>query len=140
MTLINKVIVTQLSLLSALAFTSCNKAQIDEVKNTKQNLPVLSFKETSFNFGKIQSGDTVAHIFKFTNTGKSPLVINDISASCGCTAAEWPKYPIAPNQAAQIKITFSKRHDPGFHQKTAIIKANTEDPYTVLRIQAIIES
>jgi Fe-S cluster assembly iron-binding protein IscA len=37
----------------------------------------VQFAETEFDFGKMKQGDQVEHIFKFTNTGNEPLIIED---------------------------------------------------------------
>lgn len=101
---------------------------------------VFNFKENLFDFGIINNGDTVTHNFPFSNTGKVPLIINDISTSCGCTIVEFSKKPIATNGHGVITVQFSKHHDPGLHIKQIIIKANTADPYTVLHIRAVTKS
>jgi hypothetical protein len=49
----------------------------------------LVAKETSFDFGRIPQGKPVTHNFVITNTGKDPLVIENVQASCGCTTPEF---------------------------------------------------
>ena len=56
--------------------------------DTGDELPVLTFKETTHDFGKVIQGEIVSYAFHFRNTGKSDLVIADVSASCGCTATK----------------------------------------------------
>lgn len=51
----------------------------------------LVMKEESFDFGKIPQGKPVTHIFEVSNSGKTPLKINNVQASCGCTTPEWEK-------------------------------------------------
>src|ERR1700761_4480072 len=51
-------------------------------------LTKLEFLESSYDFGKIDEGKKVEHIFKFKNTGENPLVLQDARASCGCTIPE----------------------------------------------------
>ena len=48
--------------------------------------PVIKFDQESFDFGDIQEKDgKVSCVFKYQNTGKTHLVINNVQASCGCT-------------------------------------------------------
>ena len=89
------------------------------------NLPVMKFDEQSFDFGKITQGDSVMHRFKFTNTGKLPLIVKDAIASCGCTVPEWPKDPIQPGDDGEIKVTFHSVHKSGLQDKLITITANT---------------
>jgi hypothetical protein len=63
-----------------------------------ENAPVMKFEKETRDFGKIKVGDKVTYDFKFTNTGKTPLIITDAVATCGCTKPEWPKTPIKPRR------------------------------------------
>jgi hypothetical protein len=98
-------------------------------------LPKIHFYETEFDFGnKIMEGEIVQHIFKFKNTGKSPLIIRTTQTSCGCTASEFSKEPVAPNADGTIKVTFNSTGKPGDFQKTISVIANTIPNETKLLI------
>jgi hypothetical protein len=73
-----------------------------ETEAPNPNAPVMTFEETEHNFGDIQPGAVVKHTFAFTNTGKSPLLIENATASCGCTTPNWTKEPIAPSKYSLI--------------------------------------
>jgi len=91
-----------------------------------ENAPVMKFEKESHDFGKMPVGDKVSYDFKFTNTGKSPLIITDGYASCGCTKPEWPKTPIKPGESGIIHVTFnSQGKSPGLQDKLITITANT---------------
>lgn len=115
-------------------FISC----VQNPKTHQINYGTLKFDKWFHDFGKIKSGDTVFHTFSFVNKGSRPVIIYDISASCGCTIPEWTQAPVLPDERGFVKVQFTKRHDPGVHIKHLIIKANTKDPYTVLKISATI--
>ncbi|MCP2042862.1 DUF1573 domain-containing protein [Pontibacter sp. HSC-36F09] len=91
-----------------------------------ENMAVMSFATTEYDFGTIKEGDIVEHTFKFTNTGKSPLVIESASASCGCTAPDWTKTPVAPGEEGEVKVRFDSRNKPGQQSPTVTVRANTE--------------
>jgi hypothetical protein len=121
---------------SATAETTAAVAQPQQVDNpnvvatghtaSAENAAVMSFQETEYDFGTIKEGEVVEHIFKFTNTGKTPLVIESASASCGCTAPDWTKAPVAPGEQGQVKVRFDSRNKPGQQSPTVTIRANTE--------------
>ena len=67
----------------------------------------LVLKETEHDFSMIPQGKPVYYSFLITNTGKSPLKLDDVHASCGCTTPEWSRDPIAPGQSAQIKVGYN---------------------------------
>lgn len=98
--------------------------------------PKFEFTEDNFDFGTIQEGDIVSHIFSFTNTGEAPLIISNASASCGCTVPQWPKDPIPVGGTGEIKVQFNSRNKPGVQNKTVTITANTFPKLTRLRIKA----
>jgi hypothetical protein len=88
--------------------------------------PVMKFEKETHDFGKMAVGDKVSYDFKFTNAGKSPLIITDGYASCGCTKPEWPKTPIKPGESGVIHVTFnSAGKTPGLQDKLITLTANT---------------
>ena len=95
---------------------------------------VMKFDQDSFSFGKIVQGDSVVHQFKFTNTGKSPLIITDATATCGCTKPEWPKEPIQPNAQGSIKVTFHSVGKSGLQDKMITITGNTAPAQTMVHL------
>lgn len=105
-------------------------------KQGLDQLPKFEFKDTIHDFGTVIKGEKVSYGFKFTNVGKSDLVIAKVSASCGCTAASYPTNPIKPGEKAVIKILFNSEGREGFQNKSAQIVANTQPNITNLRIKA----
>ncbi|MEO6524313.1 MAG: DUF1573 domain-containing protein [Mucilaginibacter sp.] len=87
--------------------------------------PILKFDKDSYNFGKIKQGDKVSYDFKFTNTGKTPLIISNAVASCGCTTPEWPKEPVKPGDSGVIKVTFNSTGKSGLQDKLITVTSNT---------------
>lgn len=100
------------------------------------SLPVFQFNEEEHDFGKLTEGEKVTYTFKFTNTGKSDLVISNASASCGCTVAEYPKTPVKPGATDGIEVTFNTEGKKGMQHKTITIVANTQPSTKVLTIKA----
>lgn len=99
----------------------------------KQNTK-MEFEESEFNFGTIDQGAMVTHVFKFRNTGEHPLVISDARADCGCTVPNWPKEPIMPGKESQIEVKFNSAGKQGDVSKTVTILANTDPSDTKIHI------
>lgn len=97
-------------------------------------LTSISFAETTFDFGDIDDGELVSHIYKFTNTGSEPLVIKDAKGSCGCTVPKWPKTPIPPGETGEIQVEFNSKGKTGKQSKRVTITANTDPAQTFLTI------
>lgn len=97
--------------------------------------PVIQFSRTTHDFGTIQEADGKATtIYEFTNTGNAPLVITQVSASCGCTSPEWTKTPIEPGQKGAITATYNPAGRPGKFRKTITVSSNASVPTTRLVI------
>lgn len=98
-------------------------------------MPQISFVDTVHDFGALREGEQAVHEFRFTNTGKAPLLVAGTQTSCGCTASDYPKEPIAPGGSAAIKVKFDSKGRPGIQEKTITVSTNA--PYTpVLQIKA----
>ncbi len=89
-----------------------------------EDAAVITFKQDHYDFGKITEGEKVSYDFKFTNTGKSPLIISDATATCGCTTPEYPKTPIEPGKSGDIKVTFNSEGKEGMQRKVITITSN----------------
>ena len=99
----------------------------------------ITFKEISYNFGTIkESKGPVTHKFEFTNTGNKPLILTNVTASCGCTRPEYPTKPIKPGKKGKIKVTFSPVGRAGAFKKTIKVKTNGREPRSVLQIEGTI--
>jgi hypothetical protein len=113
-----------------------NVEEASQRKDSKSDLPELSFKTKEYDFGTINEGDIVETTFDFENTGNSNLLIIDAKGSCGCTVPDYPKnIPIAPGEKASIKVKFDSSNKPGNQMKTVTLTTNTERGRDLLRIR-----
>ncbi|MGO4288081.1 DUF1573 domain-containing protein [Chitinophaga sp. RAB17] len=110
--------------------TAAGAAGSGQVKEDGQS-SALTFEEKVHNFGEIAAGEKVEYSFKFTNTGTSPLLIEDAISSCGCTVPEWPKEPIKPGQSGYMKVIFDSHGKSGYTEKEISVKINNKDGYVV---------
>ncbi|GAA3937289.1 DUF1573 domain-containing protein [Hymenobacter algoricola] len=111
-----------------------------ETEAPNPNAPVMTFTENEFNFGDIKPGTVVKHTFSFTNTGKSPLLIENATASCGCTTPNWTKEPIAPGAKGTIDVQFDSQGKTGLQNKEVAVRANTQPNITQIVIKANVLS
>lgn len=110
-----------------------------DTKKMESTPTSIEFAEKEFDFGKINSGEMVSHVFTFKNTGNAPLIILDAKASCGCTVPQWTKEPVAPGQTGEIEVKYNGSGSGQVH-KTVTVTANTEPKETVLEIKADVRS
>lgn len=112
-----------------------NTASAENPTEENKNATEITFEKNIYDFGTIKEGDLVNYKFKFTNTGKNPLLITNASASCGCTVPNWSKEPIAPGKTGEIDVTFNSEGKPNHAEKTVTVVANTIPTNTMLLIK-----
>jgi len=101
------------------------------------NMTSMTFNELSHEFGTVKEDTKHLYNFVVTNTGKKPLFIQDVKASCGCTTPKKPEKAIAPGKSDIIAVEFHpKAGQLGRQDKTVTVMANTEPNMVVLKIGA----
>lgn len=96
----------------------------------------LKLKEGEHDFGQIPQGKPVYYSFEIINTGKTPLKLDNVQASCGCTTPEWSRDEIAPGAVAKIKVGYNAAAE-GFFTKTITITYNNSQT-KVLQIKGTV--
>jgi hypothetical protein len=134
--------------IASLVLTSCKKEnaalRIDEAAAKKAELAhadagkmaAIKWENADHDFGTINEGDKVEHVYKFTNTGTADLVISNVKASCGCTVPSYTEAPVKPGQSGEVKATFDSTGKPGAQQKTITVTLNTEKGTEMLNFKA----
>ena len=96
--------------------------------------PVITFSEASHDFGDIKQGDKVEHTFAFKNTGTEPLILSNVLTTCGCTATNWPRDPIAPGKSGEITVKFNSAGKMGKQNKVVTIVSNATNSQERVKI------
>ena len=148
--MINKVgiLITVILILSACELTDKRKNDIDSSiinvpasasGTNEEAVPVLVFENSNYDFGQISQGEKVTYTYRFTNTGKSDLIIAKVEGSCGCTVMKgWPKHPIKPGGKGKIDVIFDSAGRRGKQNKSISVVANTLPSTTVLKLEGEI--
>jgi hypothetical protein len=64
--------------------------------------------------------------FVFKNEGTTPIVISNVSSTCGCTVPSWPKEPVAPGKKGAITVVYNTKI-PGSFNKTVVVYSNANN-------------
>lgn len=99
-----------------------------------QNDTTIVFDRMEFDYGDIETGSEGVCVFNFTNTGKEPLMLTNVSASCGCTVPSWTRDPIKPGEKGEIKVKYNTGIMGPFN-KSITVNSNGKPSYYVLRIK-----
>lgn len=129
--------VSLLLCVSTLALAQEEKVAPDNSNNP--NAPEITFEEEVHDFGTLPYSGNGVIDFKFTNTGKEPLVISNARGSCGCTVPKWPKEPVMKGQSAVINVSYDTKRNGPF-TKTVTINSNAKTATKVITIKGNVLS
>jgi hypothetical protein len=103
------------------------EAQKDYLLRDSANFTSIQWIDSTFqDLGTVKEGPEVNISFKFKNTGDKNLIIQNVTASCGCTIVEKPQQPFQPGETGSIKAKFTTQGHTGTNNKSIYVTANTK--------------
>jgi len=116
-----------------------NKASTDvttsDSAQTFKDSTTVQIIDSVYNFGKITDGEKVEYSFRFKNTGKTPLIVTNATASCGCTVPEKPEAPVMPGETGFIKVAFNSQGRVGDTHKEVNVTSNAFPAFPPLEMR-----
>ena len=92
--------------------------------------PKATFDKQEHEFGIVLWKHPVTATFQVKNDGDKPLVISNVTTSCGCTVANWTQTPIAPGETGTVSSTFDAKALGHFHKSVGVYcNAETKPVY-----------
>jgi hypothetical protein len=98
---------------------------------------LILWKSESIDVGQIPQNTPKPIVFEFKNTGKTAVIVTNVQGSCGCTATDYTKTPIAPGKSGTVTATFNAANPGGF-TKTVSVTTNAETAVKVLTIKGTV--
>lgn len=98
--------------------------------------PKAEFLSQTVDFGTVIEGTVCKYTFKFRNTGNRPLIISNVSVTCGCTVPRWSPQPVPAGDTSSIFIEFNTFNKMGLVEKGVNLTTNQPDPMIGLIIIA----
>lgn len=105
---------------AALIFTNAVSAQQDQ--------KTIKFPDLVHNFGKIKQGVPATFDFEFTNISGKPVVIEQASATCGCTTPKWPQTPVMAGKKEKINVGYNAAGIGSFTKDITVKVAGVDTP------------
>jgi hypothetical protein len=102
------------------------------------NVAKIHFVTPTHDFGEVDEGALVTHVFRFVNTGEAPLLISSARSTCGCTVPDWPRQPIAHGEEGAIEVRFNTAGKPNRQHKPITIVANTYPATTQIYLTGFV--
>src|SRR5690606_26641838 len=103
------------------------------------NSPIVSAENDTHDFGTVKEGEKVSHQYVFTNTGKTPLIISSVRASCGCTTPDYSKQPIKPGEQGKVEVVFDSNNQPGMQHKVITMTSNANPSQTIFHLKGEVK-
>lgn len=94
------------------------------IEKTDTPQTTISISEVDIDMGEFDWNKKQEREITISNTGNVPLVINDVTTSCGCTTVEYAKEPIMPKKNGILKVIYQADHAEHFN-KTISVHCNT---------------
>lgn len=103
-----------------------SKEEIEKAKNDSTQLTSLEWLDsTTQQLGQLKKDKEIEISWRFRNSGDKMLVIENVTASCGCTIPEKPEKPLAPGEEGLIKAKFNGSGSGTIHKYVHVF-ANTK--------------
>ena len=104
-----------------------------------QAQPKATFDKKTHEFGVVIWKHPATAVFTVKNDGDKPLVISNVTTSCGCTVADWTKTPIAPGATGTVTSTFDAKALGHFYKDIGVY-CNASDLPIYLMLQGEVSA
>ena len=93
---------------------------------------ILWVDSMHYDFGEIQQGIGVEHIFYFKNHHFKVVAIETVRTDCGCTETVWSESSIEPDQVGQINVKYDAFKRGYFRKKIKVFFKNIKKSHTLV--------
>ena len=107
--------------------------QLGRENKSKHIITKVSIDRSSVSMGSFDWQEEQKSAFTLKNTGDKPLVIQDVTTSCGCTTVAYSKEPLQPGGATTLEVVY-KAERPEHFDKTITLYCNTDNSPLTLKI------
>lgn len=98
--------------------------------------PKAVVQQKLHDFGDVNQGEIVKTSFIISNSGGDLLEINNVKASCGCTAGKPEQSKLKPGESTKIEVSFNSKGRRGIQQQRVTVTTNDpENKELVLTIK-----
>ena len=97
---------------------------------------IVEFDSLVHNFGDVTVDDgALSCTFTMKNISSKPVVIYNVTTSCGCTGVTWTKEPVKPGQTATISASYTNDEGPYPFEKTLTVFISDIQKPVLLRLR-----
>ncbi|MAZ71877.1 MAG: hypothetical protein CMC70_01900 [Flavobacteriaceae bacterium] len=96
------------------------------LNKVETKVAIIAFDVETIDYGTIVQNSDGIRTISFTNTGDAPLIITEVTSSCGCTVPSYSKTPILPNKTGEITVKYKTSKVGAFHKTITVLSNATE--------------
>lgn len=110
-------------------------------RTEEQKTPRIRVEPETFDFGKALPARTLRKEFTLSNFGDAALVIENVSTTCGCTAALASDTKLAPGSSTVLRVTLETRSYSGKLERQVLVRSNDPNtPLLTVKVSATVEA
>ncbi|MBC9911131.1 DUF1573 domain-containing protein [Chitinophaga varians] len=98
----------------------------------------ITLSETTHQYGTVATGSYTKTSVRFRNSGKKPLLIQQMLGSCDCMTFNWPKNPVLPGREDSMQITYHARSEGEF-SKIVFVSSNASNAQVQINVKGLAE-
>lgn len=99
--------------------------------------PVIAVNSLSYDFGEVDPGQTLTHVFRISNAGTAVLVVGKVRSTCDCTESHLSRVVFQPGDFGDLKVSLKMRE--GTYSQVARVMIESNDaakPQLALELSA----
>ncbi len=120
--------IVAIMMIAGMAFSQENAKQGKNEPEKVEKRSSILFDKLVHDFGTMEKGGDASCVFTFKNVTKKPVTLTNVKTSCGCTAADWPKEPIAKKKKGSIKVKYDSNRIGKFTKTIKVFIEGEENP------------
>ena len=94
--------------------------------------PVVQWLDPQeYDFGEIGHNRPVTVKFSFRNISDSPIILQTVRTTCGCTAANWTETPVPAGEKGEVRIEYDAYQQGNFDKKIKVFFDKQRKPETL---------
>ena len=102
--------------------------------------PTIEIDTLVHDYGLVNEGDALKHVFEIRNKGTAPLVLSNALSSCGCTAAILSATTIPPGDKGALEVTTDTHGDHGpVSRRITVFSNDPVHPTSTVEIKYEVE-
>ena len=100
----------------------------------------IEFETATLDYGQVALNADGHRTFTVKNTGTKDLVLSSVQPSCGCTATEFTKTPIAPGKTGTITVLYNTGIPGAFSKSIEVFSNDPEKQRSTIFIKGVVQN